>query len=82
MLVDAVREGGWAALAHLAVGDLLLAIDGEAVDDVEAVQAKMTRIAAAKPASVVFQRQARHPDVLRRAAGIVEDSSIRQGVAA
>ena len=31
VLVDAVREGGWAALAHLAVGDLLLAIDGQAV---------------------------------------------------
>ncbi len=54
VLVDTVREGGWAALAHLAVGDLLLAIDGEAVGDVEAVQAKMARIAAAKPASVVF----------------------------
>ena len=54
VLVDAVREGGWAALAHLAVGDLLLAIDGEVVGDVEAVQAKMARIAAAKPASVVF----------------------------
>ena len=55
MLVDAVREGGWAALAHLAVGDLLLAIDGETVANVEAVQAKMTRIADAKPASVVFR---------------------------
>jgi serine protease Do len=55
VLVDAVREGGWAALAHLAVGDLLLSIDGDAVVDVEAVQAKMTRIADAKPASVVFR---------------------------
>ena len=55
VLVDTVREGGWAALAHLAVGDLLLAVDGEAVPDVQAVQAKMTRIAAAKPASVVFR---------------------------
>ena len=55
VLVDAVREGGWAALAHLAVGDLLLAIDGETVANVEAVQAKMTRIADAKPASVVFR---------------------------
>jgi serine protease Do len=54
VLVDAVREGGWAALAHLAVGDLLLAIDGDVVPDVEAVQAKMARIASAKPASVVF----------------------------
>jgi len=55
VLVDAVREGGWAALAHLAVGDLLLSIDGQAVDDVEKVQDAMTRISAAKPASVVFR---------------------------
>jgi serine protease Do len=55
VLVDAVREGGWAALAHLAVGDLLLAIDGDVVSDVEAVQAKMTQIAAGKPGSVVFR---------------------------
>jgi len=55
VLVDAVREGGWAALAHLAVGDLLLAIDGQAADSVEKVQDTMTRIAAAKPASVVFR---------------------------
>ena len=54
VLVEAVREGGWAALAHLAVGDVLLAIDGEPVDDVEAVQAKMARVATARPASVVF----------------------------
>jgi serine protease Do len=55
VLVDAVREGGWAALGHLAVGDLLLAIDGDAVSSVEAVQQKMSRIAAAKPAAVVFR---------------------------
>ena len=55
VLVDAVREGGWAALAHLAVGDLLLAIDGDVATDVEAVQAKMTQIASRKPASVVFR---------------------------
>jgi serine protease Do len=54
VLVDAVREGGWAALGRLAVGDLLLAIDGEAVPDVEAVQQKMTRILESKPAAVVF----------------------------
>jgi hypothetical protein len=41
-------------LAHLAVGDLLLAIDGDVASDVEGVQAKMTQIAERKPASVVF----------------------------
>ena len=55
VLVEAVSEGGWAALAHLAEGDLVLAIDGEAVADVEAVEKKMRRIAEAKPANVVLQ---------------------------
>lgn len=55
VLVEAVREGGWAALGHLADGDVILAIDGETVASVEAVQQKMTRIAEQKPASVVLQ---------------------------
>ena len=49
VLVDAVREGGWAALGHLADGDMLLTIDGDAVADVEAVQRKMAQVAQAKP---------------------------------
>jgi serine protease Do len=55
VLVDAVREGGWAALGHLADGDVLLTIDGETVADVEAVQRKMARVAEAKPRSIVFK---------------------------
>ena len=55
VLVDAVREGGWAALGHLADGDMLLSIDGEAMADVEAVQKKMTRIAETRPHSVVLR---------------------------
>jgi serine protease Do len=55
VLVDAVREGGWAALGHLADGDMLLSIDGDPVPDVEAVQKKMTKIAEAKPRTVVLR---------------------------
>ncbi len=55
VLVDAVREGGWAALGHLADGDMLLTIDGEPVPDVEAVQRKMARIAEAKPRTLVLK---------------------------
>jgi serine protease Do len=55
VLVDAVREGGWAALGHLADGDMLISIDGENVADVEAVQKKMAQVAEAKPRSVVFR---------------------------
>jgi serine protease Do len=55
VLVEAVREGGWAALGHLADGDVILAIDGAAVADVAAVQQKMERVAREKPASVVMK---------------------------
>jgi serine protease Do len=55
VLVEAVREGGWAALGRLADGDLLLAIDDEAMTTVEAVQAKMTQIAKARPPAVVLK---------------------------
>ena len=55
VIVDAVREGGWAALGHLAEGDFLMAIDGAPVPDVESVQKKMNAIAEAKPSAVVFQ---------------------------
>ena len=55
VLVEAVREGGWAALGHLADGDLLLAIDGEGTPDVAAVQKKMTAITESKPATIVLK---------------------------
>lgn len=45
VLVEAVREGGWAALGRLADGDLLMEIDGESTPDVEAVQRKMASLA-------------------------------------
>jgi serine protease Do len=54
VLVESVAEGGWAALGHLAEGDLILSIDGEKVSDVTAVQRKMSQIAAAKPPAIVL----------------------------
>jgi serine protease Do len=54
VLVESVAEGGWAALGHLAEGDLILAIDDEKVSDVAAVQHKMAQIAAAKPPAIVL----------------------------
>ena len=66
MLVDAVREGGWAALGHLADGDMLLTIDGESVADVEAVQRKMARVAEARPGPSC-SRSGADPHVLCRA---------------
>jgi serine protease Do len=55
VLVEAVREGGWAALAHLAEGDLVMEIDGTSVEDVEAVQSRMQKISETKPPVVVFK---------------------------
>lgn len=55
VLVEAVREGGWAALGHLADGDLVLEIDGTPVPDVETVQKLMERVAEKKPAAVVMK---------------------------
>jgi serine protease Do len=55
VLVETVREGGWAALGHLADGDVVLAIDGQPAADVAAVQAKMEAIGKAKPSSVVLK---------------------------
>ena len=54
VLVEAVREGGWAALAHLADGDVILAIDGQVVSDVAALQQKMEAIAMSRPTAVVM----------------------------
>ena len=54
VLVESVTEGGWAALGHLAEGDLILAIDGEKVADVAAVQKKIAKLAAARPSSIVL----------------------------
>ncbi|HET6440321.1 MAG TPA: PDZ domain-containing protein [Anaeromyxobacter sp.] len=53
-LVTRVEAGGWAALARLGVGDLILWVDGERVDDVSALRAAMERIAVGRPARVVF----------------------------
>ena len=55
VLVEAVREGGWAALAHLADDDIILSVDGEEVADVASLQKKMEGIAAARPPAVVMR---------------------------
>ena len=58
VLVDAVSEGGWAALARLAVGDVILTIDGTRVRDVREVQAKMLDVTKRKaPVSIFHVRR-------------------------
>lgn len=55
VLVDEVKSGGWAALGQLAVGDLLISIDGHPAGDVETVEKLLSDIIAAKPRTVVFK---------------------------
>jgi serine protease Do len=54
VLVDAVGEGGWAALARLAVGDVILSIDGGGVRDVREVQTKMAEVTKRKAPQAIF----------------------------
>ncbi|HEU4687245.1 MAG TPA: PDZ domain-containing protein, partial [Vicinamibacterales bacterium] len=55
VLVEAVREGGWAALAHLADGDIILSVNGDEVADVASLQKTMETLAASKPKAVVMR---------------------------
>ena len=78
VLVDAVREGGWAALAISPSATCCWRSTVMTVADVEAVQAKMTPIATRKPRVGGVPREARHPHVLRRAAGQLEELTRRR----
>lgn len=55
VMVSDVKSGGWAALGKLAVGDLILTVDGANITDVEAFEAEMKKIAKEKPDSVVLK---------------------------
>jgi serine protease Do len=55
VIVESVSQGGWAALARMQVGDIILAVDGKAVADVDGLAALMKDIVSRRPAVVVFQ---------------------------
>ena len=52
--ISAVQNAGWAALAGLAVGDVLVAVNGEPVDSVAAAREKLLRLRETKPSRVQF----------------------------
>jgi len=54
-LVTEVKEGGWAALGRLAVGDLITAVDGEPVTDVASLKDKISRVVAEKRKTTVLR---------------------------
>jgi S1-C subfamily serine protease len=53
--VDSVSQGGWAALARMAVGDVILRIDGQPIANVGELADRMKQITTARQAAVVFQ---------------------------
>lgn len=55
VIVADVSSGSWAALANLIEGDLVLAVDGDQIHDVEDFQNVMADIQRRKPKSVVLQ---------------------------
>lgn len=55
VVVDAIEQGGWAALARLGVGDVIVEVDGTAVADVETLAKELEAAAAARQAAVVLK---------------------------
>jgi serine protease Do len=56
-LVEVVSEGGWAALGHLGVGDLIVQVDGREVRNIGDLECRMSEVAVEKPDTVVFRVQ-------------------------
>ena len=54
VFVEGVSRGGWADLAQLNSGDIILAVDGKPIASVAELEAAMKSIAAAKPAFVIL----------------------------
>ncbi|MBU1486900.1 PDZ domain-containing protein, partial [bacterium] len=57
VIIKSVNEGGWAALAQLAVGDMLLSVDGKRTENIEALKKIMEQAAAEKLERIVFEAQ-------------------------
>jgi serine protease Do len=55
VLVTEVKEGGWAALGRLGIGDLIVAVDGNPVTDAASLKQIMKRVAAEKRKTVVLR---------------------------
>jgi serine protease Do len=54
-LIEDVKSGSWAELGSLYVGDLILEVDGQAVDNVDALRKKMEQIASTKESAVAMK---------------------------
>lgn len=54
-LIEEVKPGSWAELGSLYVGDLVLEVDGQSVDNLEALRKQMERVSASRPAVVTVK---------------------------
>jgi serine protease Do len=54
VLVDSVANGSWASLGRLSAGDVILAIDGRNVANVDDLASRLKEIRASRPATVVM----------------------------
>ena len=55
VVVDGVESGGWAALARLESGDVILEIDGEAVANVDQLGTRLAAAATSRRAAIVIK---------------------------
>lgn len=55
VLVEDVRSGSWAELGSLTAGDLVLEVNGQATENLDALRRQMERIAASKEKVVVIK---------------------------
>ncbi len=54
VLINGVTSNGWAALAGLKSGDILITVDGESMPDITTLKKKLAQITEAKPRQTVF----------------------------
>jgi S1-C subfamily serine protease len=55
VLVDEVKSGSWAELGTLSAGDLLMEVNGQPVDNVDAFRRVMAQVSAQKPGIVTMK---------------------------
>ncbi len=55
VIATEVKEGGWAALGHLAVDDLILEVNNQKITDVLSLEKQMKQISSDKPKSVIIK---------------------------
>ena len=67
VIVDGIASGGWAALARLQSGDVILTIDGGPVGDIEQLGARIAAASEARRPAIVFEGTPRRAHVLHSA---------------